>query len=123
MKQVYELLVRVPVENQHAAIGVKRHFQHAPLRPRVAGVGKSFAISVKTDHEYPPCCRKQRYQRLAGPDPVQATPDGSEIFENSGPSPSAIVRCEMTASRRRGFGSFANIEVCPTDMTSPASEP
>ena len=31
MKEVDELLVRVPVEHQYAAIGVKRHFQHASL--------------------------------------------------------------------------------------------
>ena len=29
----------------------------------------------------------------------------------------------MTASRRRGYGSFASMAVCTTAMTSPASEP
>jgi len=58
VKQVDELLVRVPVEHQYTAIGVKRDFQHTTLRPREVGVGKTVAILVKADHGYPPYCRR-----------------------------------------------------------------
>jgi hypothetical protein len=40
VKQVDELFVGVP---QRAAIGVKRHFQHASFRTSQAGIGESWA--------------------------------------------------------------------------------
>src|SRR5215471_12622860 len=45
------------------------------------------------------------------------------MFSNSGPSPSAIVGCVRMASRSIGYGRPANIAVCTTAMTSPASTP
>src|SRR5580658_3098882 len=44
-------------------------------------------------------------------------------FASTNPSPSAIVKCAMTASRRTVYGSPASIAVCTAAMTSPASEP
>src|SRR5215472_455320 len=45
------------------------------------------------------------------------------MFSNSGPSPPAIVGCVRMASRSIGYGRPANIAVCTTAMTSPASTP
>src|ERR1700733_2176546 len=98
MKQVDELLVRVSVEDQGAAVGVKCHFKDATLRPGQPRVSKTAAIVVKADHGSPPppcCCARTR-------DPNQAAPISVGLLENNGPSPSAIVRWVMTASRKLG---------------------
>ena len=58
MKQVNELFVREPVENQHAAIGVKRHLKHAGLRSGQAGVGKIVTIGIEVSHLISPCSRR-----------------------------------------------------------------
>ncbi len=50
MKQVDELFVGMPVEDQRAAICVKRHFQHAALGTREAGIGETVAIVVEFGH-------------------------------------------------------------------------
>src|ERR1700732_364944 len=44
-------------------------------------------------------------------------------FEKRGPSPSAMVGCARTASRRFVYGRPARIAVCTTAMASPASAP
>src|SRR5208283_4068615 len=49
--------------------------------------------------------------------------DPGGTFENSGPSPSAIVGWTRTAARSLQYGMFASIAVCTVGMTSPASEP
>src|SRR5271166_696162 len=54
---------------------------------------------------------------------VRREPYRAGTFEKSGPNPSAIVRCAITASRSFGYGRFASIAVCTAAMTSPASEP
>ena len=41
MKQIDELFMGVPIEDQRAAIGVKRHFQHAGFRTGQASIGKT----------------------------------------------------------------------------------
>src|SRR5271169_7100476 len=50
VKKVNELFVREPVENQHPAIGVKRHLEHAGLRSGQARVGKSVTIGIEVSH-------------------------------------------------------------------------
>ena len=42
---------------------------------------------------------------------VRREPYRAGTFEKSGPNPSAIVRCAITASRSFGYGRFASIYV------------
>src|SRR5258708_31292710 len=85
--------------------------------------------------------RGRQLARNFGPDPLGSAGDnrnpvgklthrtlpyrtaGTGTLDRSGPRPSAIVKCEITASRSTGYGRFANIAVCIAAMTSPASEP
>src|SRR5215471_13730460 len=55
--------------------------------------------------------------------PASAAVAFGGTFAKSGPSPSAIVGCAMTASRSRWYGRPPSITVCTTAMTSPASAP
>ena len=51
---------------------------------------------------------------------VLPEPYRAGTFEKSGPRPSAIVGCAITASRSLGYGRSASIAVCTAVMTSPA---
>ena len=55
VKQVDELLVGVAVEDERAAIGVKRHFKHARRRTAETGIGETVAIGVKPGHRTSSC--------------------------------------------------------------------
>jgi hypothetical protein len=41
----------IPIEHHRAAIGVKRHFQHACFRTVQASIRESVAIGVKAGHD------------------------------------------------------------------------
>ena len=60
VKEINELLVGMPVEDQLAAIGVKRHFQNAGLRTGQPGIGEALAITLKSAHE---ACSSQLWLR------------------------------------------------------------
>src|SRR5439155_16858682 len=54
------LLVGMPVEDQLAAIGVKRHFQNAGFRTGQPSIGEALAITLKSAHE---ACSSQLWLR------------------------------------------------------------
>src|SRR5271154_164255 len=54
MKKVYKLLMSITIEDQCAAIGVKRHFQHAGFRKGQTSIGKAVAIGIKAPHRISP---------------------------------------------------------------------
>jgi hypothetical protein len=60
VKQVDELLVGIPVEDQRAAIRVKRHLEHACLRTGQQGVGKTLPVCVKATHRSAPSAELHR---------------------------------------------------------------
>ena len=54
MKQVNELLMGVSVEDELAAVGVKRDLEHAIRLAGEAGIGECVTIGFKTGHDAVP---------------------------------------------------------------------
>jgi hypothetical protein len=50
MKQIDKLFMDMSVEEQRAAVSVKRHFEYARFRAGQPSIGETGAISVETRH-------------------------------------------------------------------------